>query len=71
MCKNWLDSGTPRPISQLKDLLAPEEQRAANKKQRQEIEDEEEGEGNKAEGRKVAKERGKSIGPRGQRAASE
>lgn len=67
-----LVSDIPRQSSQHKgDLLAPEEQRAANKKQRQEIEDEEEGEGNKAEGRKVAKERGKSIGPRGQRAASE
>ena len=41
---------TPRPSSQHKgDLFAPEGQRAGNKRQTQEIEDE--GEGNKGEGK--------------------
>lgn len=42
--------GLPRPSSQHKDLFSPEGQRAWNKEQRQETEDEAEGKGNKGDG---------------------
>ena len=46
--------GLPRPSLQHKgDLLAPERQRAGTKRQRQEIKDKRQGEGNKGEGAKV------------------
>lgn len=55
---------TPRPSSQHKgDVLAPEGQRAGNRRQKQEPEDQEEGEGNKGEGKGV-------FVPEGQRTAS-
>ena len=50
-CKGKTGSPT-RPSSHHKgDAFAPEEQRAGNKRQRQVVEDERKGEGNKEEGR--------------------
>ena len=53
--KESISSGPPRPSSQHKgDLFAPEGQGAGNKKQRQEMEDGEEGKRNKGGGQRTA-----------------